>query len=308
MENRIPLYLRQNGPGHHDLRKAMKAKLPFLNRTVMKAAGAVKSIYLQADNASAKRIIHRIHPNIKLVSLIYLEIVISFVHHPAAQLVATVFVYFLFLLAGLKIFQVYRKILLLAFIFGFLIVLPASLNVISPGKIILNLLTFHAPLQFWIYHIPQHIGFTAEGFQVVLLVFLRVLNSVSLAMLIVFTTPFPAFVRSLKMAGLPDTFLMIISLACKYIFILSRTIEEIFLALKSRLISNIQNSTIRKIVSGMIFGIFKKSMATYEDTWQAMVSRGYRGKVILQSPKHVAPGDFVVLFIVVALGIGIMLI
>jgi cobalt/nickel transport system permease protein len=274
----------------------------------MHAAAAIKSIYLQAENATGERIIHRIHPNIKFISLIYLEIVISLVRQPGAQLAATLFFFILFLMAGLKIREVYRKIVLLAFFFGFLVVLPASLNVITPGKIIFNLFTFQSSSQFWIYHVPQHIGFTREGFQVVLLVFLRVLNSVSVALLIVYTTSFPAFVKSFKIAGVPDSFLMIVSLAYKYIFLLSRTIEGTFFALKSRMISHIRNGAIRRLLGGMVFSIFRKSMKTYEDTWHAMVSRGYHGKVILHSTQHVAAKDFVALLIVVVMGIGLMLI
>ncbi len=223
------------------------------------------------------------------------------------QVLITAFIFLLYLIARLKVFQVYRKIFFLAFIFGFLVVLPASLNVITPGKIIFNLITFDKPSHFWIYDIPQNIGFTENGFQVVSLVFLRVLNSVSFALLIVFTTPFPSFIKSFKIIGVPDTFLMIISLAYKYIFILSRTIEETYFALKSRLAGNIKSRNIRKLISGRIFFIFKKSMIIYENTYFAMVSRGYNGKVKLHSQYHFTFVDFVSLIIIVASGIVIII-
>jgi len=125
-------------------------------------------------------------------------------------------------------------------------------------------------------------------------------------MLIVFTTSFPSFIKSFKILGIPDTFLMIISLAYKYIFILSRTIEETYFALKSRLSGNIKNKRIRELISGRIFFIFKKSMIIYESTYYAMVSRGYQGKVLLHSQKKLIAIDFVTLIIVVALGILII--
>ena len=87
--------------------------------------------------------------------------------------------------------------------------------------IIFNIIRFKKPFHFLIYNIPQNIGVTTNGIHVVSLVFLRVLNSVSFALLVVFTTPFPSFIKSFKMIGVPDTFLMIMSLAYKYIFILS---------------------------------------------------------------------------------------
>jgi cobalt/nickel transport system permease protein len=308
MGNKIPSYLLHTGYDQSELTKAKRAKLSFLDKTILSAASVIKAICMQAENATKKNLIHRIHPHIKLISLIYLAIMISVVSNPDAQILATAFIFLLYIIAKLNISHVYRKVFFLAFIFGFLIVLPASLNVITPGKIIFTLITFNKPSHFWIYNIPQSIGFTIEGFQVVSLVFLRVLNSVSFAMLIVYTTSFPSFIKSFKIIGVPDTFLMIISLAYKFIYILSRTIEETYFALKSRLLGNIKSSNIRKLISGRIFFIFKKSMTIYENTYYAMVSRGYQGKVILHSQEHYSFKDFVALVIIIALGVGIILI
>ena len=101
MENKIPVYLCQSRQERPDPLKVKRAQLSFLNRTIMNAARTVKSIYLQAESATNESVIHRIHPYVKLISLIYFEIVISIVHHPAALLLTTVFIFFLFLIAGL---------------------------------------------------------------------------------------------------------------------------------------------------------------------------------------------------------------
>jgi cobalt/nickel transport system permease protein len=306
MENKIPEYLVQPFDDQNDLSENSRGGLAFIDRTILNSARAAKSIYSQAENASEEYLLQKINPYIKLISLIYFVFIISIASHLKAQITITLFIFSLYLLARLKIFEVFKKIFLLVFIFGFIVVLPASLNIVTPGKIIFNIITFNKPLHFWIYTIPQNIGFTENGFKVVLLVFLRILNSVSFALLIVFTTSFPSFIKSFKILGVPDTFLMIISLAYKYIFILSRTIEETYFALKSRLSGNIRNSKIRELISGRIFFIFKKSMIIYESTYDAMVSRGYQGKIILHSQKKLSSFDFVALSIIVASGICII--
>ena len=242
MENKTPPYLLQPIIDRPEFQQAKGARLSFLDKTIMNSATAVKSIYAQAENASKENFIQRINPHVKLFSLIYLVLIISFVSNIEAQIIITIFIFSLFIIARLKILEVYKKIFSLAIIFGFIVVLPASLNIITPGKIIFNIITLTKPLHFWIYTIPQNIGFTENGLKVVLLIFLRILNSVSFALLIIFTTSFPEFIKSFKIIGVPDTFLMIISLAYKYIFILSRTIEETYFALKSRLYGNIKNS------------------------------------------------------------------
>ncbi len=281
--------------------------MSFLDKTVLSSARAVKSIYLQAENASRDKFFQRINPLVKLISLIYMVVVISIVHNPASQIFITCFIFFLYLISGLKIFQVYSRILFVSFIFGFLVILPAALNVITPGDIVFNLVTLDKPYKFWIYTIPQQIGFTVDGFRVVMLFFLRVLNSVSFAFLIVYTTSFPALVKSTRVMGVPDTFLMILTLAYKYIFILSRTIEETYLALKSKLAGNIKNRNIRNIIGGRIYFIFKKSMINYENTFYAMISRGYSGKVRLQPNHPLNFKDIGALIIVAAAGISAIL-
>ena len=308
MENEIPGFLFNISEDNFELTRVRKASLSFLDKTIISSARAIKSIYLQAENATKQNLIYIIHPHIKLVSLIYLAVIISIARNLDAQLLTTSLILVLYIIAGLKISQVYRKIFLLAFIFGFIVVFPASLNIITPGKIVFNLITFNRPSHFWIYQIPQRIGFTLEGFQVVSLVFLRVFNSISFALLIIYTTSFPSLIKSFRIIGVPDTFLMIISLAYKFIFILSRTIEETYFALKSRMLGNIRSSNIRKLIGGRIFFIFKKSMIIYENTYYAMVSRGYQGKVMLHSQKQLTHKDFIALLVILASGIVIILI
>lgn len=306
MENNIPSYLlkpagKKSGPGN-----PIRPGISFLDKTILNSASALKSIYLQAENASDENLIQKINPNIKLVLLIYVVLIISITRHFETQIIITTFIFLLYIAARLKILDVYKKIFLLAAIFGFIIVLPASLNIITPGKIIFNIFSFKKPLHLWICNIPDNVGFTENGLKVVLLVFLRVLNSVSFVMLILFTTSFPSFIKSFKILGVPDTFLMIISLAYKYIFILSRTIEEVYFALKSRLSGNIKNGRIRELISGRIFFILKKSMTIYENTYFAMVSRGYEGKVVLHSHNKFTVIDLVTLIIIIASGLVII--
>jgi cobalt/nickel transport system permease protein len=306
MKNDIPPFLQQ--ANHFDRAGNKRAKLAFIDKTILNTAKAVKSIYLQAENADRGAFIQSISPHVKLISLIYLIVVISVVNNLYAQAIASFFIFILFLVARLRIVEVYRKIFLLAFVFGFIVVLPASLNIITQGEVIFNILRLNKPVHFWIYHIPQNIGITDNGIQVVSLVFFRVLNSVSFAMLIVFTTSFPAFIKTFKIILVPDTFLMIMSLAYKYIFILSRTIEETYFALKSRLSGNIRSSSKRKLAGGRIFFIYKRSQLIYEGTYYAMISRGYRGKLKLTIPIQFTYRDTIFLTMVLALGVLIILI
>ena len=272
----------------------------------MNAGKALKSIYMQAETSEVNHFMQKINPKVKFISLIYMAVIISFVHRPLAQMLITAFIIMLYIIARLKMLEIFGRILLLAFVFGFLIVLPAALNIITPGDIVINIVSFSRPVHFLGYDVPQNIGFTLPGLRLVTLIFLRVLNSVSFALLIVFTTSFPEFIKSFKIFRVPDTFLMILSLAYKYIFILARTIEETYFAFKSRLSGNIRSSSLRKLVGGRIFFIFKRSTIIYEHTYHAMVSRGYRGEVTLHTQDQFSAKDLLVLLIIIAVGIVVL--
>jgi len=306
MANPLPEYLRSTSRNYPA--KGHRINLSFLDKTILNTARSVRLIYLQAENAARQNFLSRINPNVKFISLVYMAVIISLVRNLHSQMFLSAFIFILYLLAaGTGIFSVLRKIVLVAFVFGFLIVFPASLNVITPGKMLATLITLREPVHFWIYTIPATIGFTDSGLQVVSMIFLRVLNSVSFALLVVFTTPFSSLIKSFRIIRVPDTFLMIISLAYKYIFILSRTIEETYFALKSRLSGNIKSSQIRSLVSGRIFFIFKKSAVIYESTYFAMVSRGYTGKVKLHTDNIFTFPDLVCLLVIATTGIIIIL-
>jgi cobalt/nickel transport system permease protein len=184
-----------------------------------------------------------------------------------------------------------------------LVIAPASLNLITDGKILILLMRFNTPHQFWIYHLPAIIGITQEGCFVVARFFLKVFNSLALTILVFYTTPFNEIIKALGMLRVPQLFLMVITLAYKFIFILSQTAEETYLALKSRWWRNSGVSDANVLVAGRIAYIFRKSWIKYEEIYKAMIARGFSGKVNLCYPKKFRWQDvaFLLLLLNVAL-------
>lgn len=307
MRNRIPTYLLNKNKQDFFLINSKKSKLPFLEKTLKKIAATIKLMYFQSEVTSGKRILH-IHPQVKVFSFIYLIVVISLANNIKSQLSAFFFIVIFYLFSKTSYKYVYKKIIFLSFVFGLLIFLPASLNVITPGKIVFKIFTFNSSFHFWIYNVPQIIGITDSGIHIVVLLFLRVLNSISLAMLFLYSSSFPQLIKGFKVFFISDTFLMIISLAYKFIFILSKSIEETYFALKSRLAGNIHNKNVQNIISGRVFYIFKKATSNYENTYAAMISKGYCGKVIFQNETKIKAADLYFLLITIFTGIIIILI
>lgn len=307
MGNNIPSFLQEINNSYPN-KSENKSGLSIIEKSVKSIANSIKSIYLQAAISAKSSFIYTIHPHIKVLSLLYLAVIISITNNIIDLLILTGFIIILYLIGKLNILQVFKKIFFISFVFGFLIILPASLNIITGGEIWFTIVTLDSPYHFWIYNIPKEIGITKEGCFIVSRFFLRVFNSVSFAFLIIYTTPFPKFIKSFKIIGIPDTFLMIISLTFTYIIILSKTIEDTYLALKSRMMRKIHNKKIRMFIADRIFFIFKKSRNNYEKTYLAMVSRGYTGKIKLYTFQRIKNSDIISLLLIIILGLYIVLI
>ncbi len=308
MENSIPTFLLHPNPENKEISvAARKRRFSFIDGTLLRIASHLKTLYFQAEQSEKKNILSKQNPLVKVLAFLYLIVVISLTHSLWSQLIMGALIFIMYLATSLNMMSAYKKTIIFSLIFGLLIFAPAALNVISPGKIILSIITFDKAHQYWIYNIPQQIGLTEEGCKAVGLLFMRVFNSIALAMLITYNTHFPKLLKALRIIFIPHTFIMVISLAYKYIFILCKTVEDTYIALKSRLIGNISNKKIRELSSGRIYFIYKKSVDTFEQTYLAMVSRGYSGKVVLLDDNKLLTKDFIILTIVAGTGIAFLL-
>ena len=306
MKSGIPAFLLLENKSEILIPNSRKSSLPFIDKTLKAVANTLKVIYVQSAVASKKNLFFRINPLVRVFSFVFLIVSISIGGSIKTQLLALLFVVIFYLISGVPYKYIYKKVLFLSIVFGLLIFLPASLNILTPGNIILNIITLQRPYHFWMYNIPQNIGITDAGLMTVTLLFLRVLNSISITMLFVYSSSFSNIMKGFKVFLVPDIFLMIVSLAYKFIFILSKTIEDTYFALKSRLIGSVKNNNIRKIISGRVFFIFNKSRINYEATYLAMISRGYNGKITLRYDKKIALPD--IIFFLIMLSAGLLII
>lgn len=280
--------------------------MSFIDASIQKIAGVVQSDYVRWETASKRGLFQSLDPRIKVLFMIYFIVLVSLMKSVYAELGMALFIMMLIGLSRLNLFHMYKRIIGLAFFFGFLIALPSAFNVITRGEIIIPVASLSASYKFWIYSIPREIGLTREGCHGVALLTLRVMNSVGISLLVIHTTPFFEIIRALKVVKVPDTFLMVIILSYKFIFIFSKTVEEIYLAMKSRLAGPVNSAAIRELVAGRIYFLFKKSQMRYEETCLAMEARGFSGEMTLYSYRTFTVKDAAAGLALAAAGILLM--
>ncbi len=269
----------------------VRFRRPFVDEALDRLGSVITATYVQWEFALKKGLLQAVDSRVKLVCMLFLLVVATIRNDLAPALALSGLLFLLALLSRLDLPVFYRRVGVFAFFFGFLIALPAALNLITKGRVILPIVTFRAPVPFRLFPIPSTIGITAEGVSVVARLTLRVMNCLSVSFLLLYTTPLPQIIRALKVFRVPDTLLLVLALTYKYIFIFSTTLEEMHLAVKSRLVGSLKGRETEDWTAGRMVSLFRRTQTRCEDVFRAMVSRGLTGDIKLRDPDHLKRVD-----------------
>lgn len=150
--------------------------------------------------------------------------------------------------------------------FAGVIVLPAVFLV--PG-----------PAAFTITLGPITIAPTVPGLTGAVLFVSRVGVSVSLAVLLVMTTPWADLLKSLQAVRVPQLFILVLAMAYRYIFLFLHLANGMFEARKSRIVARTSGNEQRRWISGSMGGLLNRSVKMSNDVYAAMVARGFSGSI-----------------------------
>jgi cobalt/nickel transport system permease protein len=293
MENKIPAFLleRPSSARPDDDRK--KLKMPFIERGVRHLAFVIRTGHVQWESASTGKFFQRVDARIKLLFLIYYAVIVSLKRDIASEAMIGAFIFILMLMSRLDLAALYKRVLFFSFIFGFLVALPSAFNVITPGEIVFPIVRLSGPHDFCIYRIPPQIGVTREGLYGVAMLTLRVMNSLALSFFVVYTTSFPEVIKALKVLKVPDSVLMIVTLAYKYIFAFAKTAEDMHLAKKSRTADSVSDRKAREWIVGRMVVLFRKTHLRCEEIFKAMLSRGFSEEIKICGAVKLRAGDWI---------------
>ncbi|HVN14297.1 MAG TPA: cobalt ECF transporter T component CbiQ [Anaerolineales bacterium] len=181
-------------------------------------------------------------------------------------------------------FFVKRVWLALPFFTG-LVVLPALF--ITPGPTLLQL--------------PLGLVITKTGLTTVLFLLLRVSSSVSLTLLLILTTPWNTVLNALSVLRLPDVLILILGMTHRYIYLLLRTANDMFLSRKSRTVGRLNDAENRRLLAAISGNLLSKSLNMSSEVYLAMQSRGFRGTIVTLKPFHMHTRDWIWLFVFFAM-------
>lgn len=252
-----------------------RRKGSYVEKTLTSGADLLRQVMFSDDTSSQPGLLQRIDPRVKIVTLFGLLVVGASLHTIAALLVLYAATLVLAACSALPLGFFVKRVWLFVPIFTGIVLIPATLSIITGGDVILTLWHWHGR--------PQ--GITRQGLMSALLVVCRVASSISLVVLLTLTTPWTRLLASLRTLGVPRMFILIIGMAYRYLFLLLGTVTDMYEARKARTVgAEKHDREARRFVFATVGTVLGKSMAMSEEVNQAMVSRGYRGdpKVLAQ--------------------------
>jgi cobalt/nickel transport system permease protein len=186
------------------------------------------------------------------------------------------------------------RLWVIAVIFA-LAILLAALSLISirmlAGRVWLSALTFTGAIAIpaifltpgvTVYHLPGlNWTVTAQGLTTAGYLVLRMETAATLALLLIFTTPWMHVLKALRIFRVPVVFVVILGMTCRYILLMLQTAHEMFESRKSRTVGVMTASEQRRLAVSGAGVLLTKTFQLSGDVYLAMQSRGFRGEVYL---------------------------
>jgi len=210
--------------------------------------------------AREQGLLQEMDPRLKILSALAVLLAVGL----SRSLVVILVLYFLALIlaAFSRIplgFFVKRVWLLIPFFTG-VIALPALF--ITPGPVLARL--------------PLGLVITQTGLTTALFLLLRVGTSVSVAVLLVLTTPWNSVLKALGVLRVPAVIILILGMTYRYIHLLLHLTNDMFLSRKSRLLRRMNGPEERRLIAATSGTLLNKSLQVSSEVYLAMQSRGFR--------------------------------
>jgi cobalt/nickel transport system permease protein len=245
-----------------------RKKRSYLAKTIQGGSGLLQQVLFGEDVAAARGLLQRIDPRLKILSLIALLIAAGLAHSMVTLMVMYALTLGLAAASALPVGFFVKRVWLFVPIFTGIVVIPATLSIVTPGDVVLTLWHWNGA--------PQ--GFTAQGLTAAARVVCRVAVSISLVVLLTLTTPWVRLLAALRSLGVPKIFILIVGMAYRYIFLLLGSVTDMYQARQARTPGTPKHDkSARAFLGASVATLLGKSAQLSEEVHHAMVARGFRG-------------------------------
>jgi cobalt/nickel transport system permease protein len=246
-----------------------RRKGSFVAKTLDGAAGVLRQALAADESATGRGLLQRVDPRVKLVTIVGLLVVVGLLRNLPTLVGCYLATLPLAAASALPVRFFVKRVWLFIPIFTGVVVLPATLSVVTPGDVVLTLWHWHGR--------PE--GFTAQGLHGAALIVIRVATSISLVVLLTLTTQWTRLLAALRAVGVPRIFVLVIGMTYRYVFVLLGAVTDMFTARRARTVArptDVREG--RRFIAATAGTVFGTAHQLSEEVHQAMVARGFRGE------------------------------
>jgi cobalt/nickel transport system permease protein len=158
--------------------------------------------------------------------------------------------------------------------------------------IIPSLFTLPGPRLVDVTFGPIRLGISEPAVWGALVFIARVGVNVSLAVMLVLTTPWADLLKSLHALKVPSVFVLVLSMSYRYIFLFLHTLNGMFEARKSRVVARLGGGEDRRWITRSMGALMSRSFKMSNDVYAAMLARGFTGEIRTYSRFRMRPQDW----------------
>jgi cobalt ECF transporter T component CbiQ len=260
----------------------------FVDATLAGIAKVRREALLGEEAAARPGVLQRLDARVKLVGALAVILAVALVHSAVVLATVAALIPIVAACSRVEVGRFVRRVWLVVPLFTGIVVLPATLNVITPGDIVVGL---GSPF-------GHELGISAQGLRGAVVIVLRVGASISIATLLALTTPWPALLGALRALRLPRAFVLVAGMTYRYLFVLMGVVEDMYVARKARAAGTRSRGvavarTGRASVAAAAATLFARTYAMAEEVHLAMLARGWRGEARTLRPASLRPADAV---------------
>lgn len=274
----------------------------FLDKTLLGLARIAEQALFSDLYAGRRGLLQSLDIRFQLAAFLFILVLISFLRTPASLWLVYGASLMLAALSRIPLLFFVKRVWLFVPLFSAAIVLPALLNVITPGEPLVVLLRLSRSYSWGPYTLPAEIAVTRQGMWGAIVFVSRVAASVSFAVLFTLTRRWSEIFAGLRALSVPRVFVVTLGMTERYIFVFLRLIQDMYRARKSRTIRVFSASVERGWIASRIGVTFTRSVEMSDGVYKAMLSRGFRGDLRTVNRFRSGPVDYLWLAAVLAAG------
>jgi cobalt/nickel transport system permease protein len=273
---------------------ALNKKRDFIERSILSALAFLKDASLSEEYANRKGFLQSLDPRLKTVS--FLAFLVTAISLKSAVLIGSLygFCFILAILSRIPVRHFLIRTLLFIPLFSLFMVLPTLFSIVTPGEPVCS------------FHVLGLNGIiTRPGLDGAVLFVVRIATSVSLVVLLSLTTRHSELLKVLRVLGVPQLFVLTVSMCFRYLYLFATMVENIFTAIKSRVGVVSHHRHGQNVVAWNLANTWNRTTQMSEEVYMAMLSRGYTGEPRLLTVFHATLKDWVWLFCAVIICVGL---